>query len=68
MYVKIILSQSLALVEIQKYDIGNDIENCIEQALGEGRTVDIKSDKLKILSTVDMGNLITNKLKERLKK
>jgi len=64
-----ILSVKLMVEEsFQRKDLGKDIENCVEQALGEGRTMDIKSDKLKILSTVDMGNLITNKLKERLKK
>ncbi len=64
-----ILSVKLMVEEsFQRKDLGNDIEDCVEQALGESRTMDIKSDKLKTLSTVDMGNLITSKLKERLKK
>ncbi|GAG84481.1 unnamed protein product, partial [marine sediment metagenome] len=31
------------------------------------RTVEIKSEKLKTLSTIEMGDLIGNKLKDRLK-
>jgi len=64
-----ILSVKLMVEEsFQRKDLGKDIEDCVEQALGEGRTMDIKSDKLKILSTIDMGNLIAGKLKEQLKK
>ncbi|MBN1802424.1 MAG: 3-isopropylmalate dehydrogenase [Candidatus Lokiarchaeota archaeon] len=48
--------------------IGNEIENAVEDTLNEGRTIDIKNDALKTLSTHEMGNLISEKLRDRLKK
>jgi len=48
-------------------EIGNEIDNAVEEALQEGRTVDIKSKRLKTLSTIEMGDLIANKLKSKLK-
>lgn len=64
-----ILSVKLMLEEsFQQNDIAKNIEDCVREALGEGRTIDIRSKKLKTLSTIEMGNLIVNKLKEKLKK
>jgi 3-isopropylmalate dehydrogenase len=64
-----ILSVKLMVEEsFQRSDLGNDIEDCVEKTLGEARTIDIKSNNLKTISTIDMGNLIAVKLKEKLKK
>lgn len=49
-------------------NIANEIERAVENALEEGRTIDIKSEKLRTLTTIEMGNLISDKLKLRLKK
>ena len=51
-----------------KTEIGNEVENAVEDALLEGRTIDIKNPDLKTLSTNEMGDLISDKLKIRLKK
>jgi len=48
-------------------EIGNEIDNAVEAALQEGRTLDIESKSLKTLSTIEMGDLIASKLKSRLK-
>jgi len=63
-----ILSVKLMFEEsFNSSEIGNEIDNAVEAALQEGRTVDIESKSLKTLSTVEMGDLIANKLKSRLK-
>jgi len=63
-----ILSVKLMFEEsFNSLEIGNKIDNAVEAALQEGRTVDIESKSLKTLSTVEMGDLIANKLKSRLK-
>jgi len=48
-------------------EIGNEIDNAVEAALQEGRTLDLKSKSLKTLSTIEMGDLIAIKLKNSLK-
>lgn len=64
-----ILSVKLMMQEsFNQPEIGVDIEKAVEDALTEGRTTDIKSPKLKTLSTKEMGDLIAEKLKKRLKK
>jgi len=64
-----ILSVKLMLQEsFNSLEIGTDVDKAVEEALKEGRTVDIKSEKLKILSTEEMGDLIAEQLKSRLKK
>jgi 3-isopropylmalate dehydrogenase len=49
-------------------ELGNEIEMSVEEAIKEGRTFDIKNPKLKTRSTKEMGDLISEKLKKRLKK
>ena len=64
-----ILSLKLMMQEsFNQQKLGNEIENAVEEALTEGRTIDIKNPKLKTLSTKEMGDLISEKLKKRLKK
>lgn len=64
-----ILSVKLMLQEsFNSLEIGNEVDKAVEESLKEGRTVDIKSEKLKTLSTEEMGDLIAEKLKSRLKK
>ncbi len=64
-----ILSVKLMMQEsFDQTTIGNEIEKSVEDALLEGRTVDIKHPNLKILSTKEMGDLISEKLKILLKK
>jgi len=64
-----ILSVKLMLHEsFNSLEIGNEVDKAVEEALKEGRTVDIKSEKLKTLSTAEMGDLIAEQLKSRLKK
>ncbi len=64
-----ILSVKLMLNEsFNSLEIGNEVDKAVEEALKEGRTVDIKSEKLKTLSTEKMGDLIAEQLKSRLKK
>ncbi len=48
--------------------IGMEVEKSVEDILEEGRTIDIKNPKLRTLSTKEMGDLIAEKLKSRLKK
>jgi len=62
-----ILSVKLMLQEsFHSHEIGNEVDKAVEEALKEGRTVDVKSEKLKTLSTEGMGDLIAEKLKNRL--
>ncbi|MHA1792407.1 MAG: isocitrate/isopropylmalate dehydrogenase family protein [Promethearchaeota archaeon] len=61
--VKLMLSESF-----HEHDLATDIENAVENALSEGRTIDIKKEGIKTLSTTEMGNLIGEKLKNILKK
>lgn len=61
--VKLMMQESFGQVEL-----GNEIENSIEKALLEGRTKDRETTIFKTLSTLEMGNLISEKLKSRLKK
>ena len=64
-----ILSVKLMLQEsFNSLEIGNEVDKAVEEALKEGRTVDIKSETLKTLSTEEMGDLIAEQLKSRLKK
>ncbi len=64
-----ILSVKLMLQEsFNSLEIGNEVDKAVEEALKEGRTVDIKSEKLKTFSTEEMGDLIAKLLKNRLKK
>jgi len=64
-----ILSVKLMLQEsFNSLEIGNEVDKAVEKALKEGRTVDIKSENLKTLSTEEMGDLIAEQLKSRLKK
>ncbi|MBY9008389.1 MAG: 3-isopropylmalate dehydrogenase [Candidatus Lokiarchaeota archaeon] len=63
-----ILSVKLMMEEsFDSHEIGNEIDSAVEEALHEGRTIDIESESLKTLSTIEMGDLIANKLKNRLK-
>ncbi len=61
--VKLMMQESFDQAQIAK-----EIENSVEDALLEGRTTDIQSEGLKTLSTKEMGDLIAEKLKIRLKK
>jgi len=48
--------------------LGKQIDDSVNDALMEGRTLDIKNENIKTLSTREMGDLIASKLKQRLKK
>ncbi len=61
--VKLMMQESFGEISL-----GDDIEMAVEDALNEGRTVDIKNDELNTLSTAEMGDLISQKLRIRLKK
>ncbi len=61
--VKLMLSESF-----NQPKIGDEIDKAVEDSLAEGRTNDIKSPNLKTLNTKEMGDLIGQKLKARLKK
>jgi len=64
-----VLSVKLMLQEsFNSLELGNEVDKAVEEALKEGRTVDIKNEKLKTLSTEEMGDLIAEQLKSRLKK
>jgi 3-isopropylmalate dehydrogenase len=64
-----ILSVKLMMQEsFNSTEIGIEIEKAVEEALLEGRTIDIEIQNLPTLSTKEMGNLIAKKLKNRLKK
>ncbi|MFX1573805.1 MAG: isocitrate/isopropylmalate dehydrogenase family protein [Promethearchaeota archaeon] len=63
-----ILSVKLMMQEsFKSSEIGNEIEIAVEDALAEGRTVDIKNPKFRTLSTKEMGESISEKLKTKLK-
>ncbi|MHA1930978.1 MAG: isocitrate/isopropylmalate dehydrogenase family protein [Promethearchaeota archaeon] len=63
-----ILSVKLMMQEsFQSPDIASEIENSVEEALTEGRTIDLKNPDIKNLTTKEMGDLIAEKLKLRLK-
>jgi 3-isopropylmalate dehydrogenase len=64
-----ILSVKLMMQEsFNSMEIGTDIEKAVEESLLEGRTIDIETHNLPTLSTAEMGDLITKKLKNILKK
>ncbi|MFX1445166.1 MAG: isocitrate/isopropylmalate dehydrogenase family protein [Promethearchaeota archaeon] len=64
-----ILSVKLMMQEsFNQPKLGDEIEYAVEEALNEARTADIKNPNLKTLSTKEMGNLISEKLKIHLKK
>ncbi|TXT67720.1 MAG: 3-isopropylmalate dehydrogenase [Promethearchaeota archaeon] len=64
-----ILSVKLMMEESFKSpELAHSIENAVEDALKEGRTVDIKSNELPVLSTKEMGDLICKKMQSSLKK
>ncbi len=64
-----ILSVKLMLQEsFNSFELGNEVDKAVEEALKRGRTVDIKNENLKTLSTKEMGDLIAKQLKSRLKK
>ena len=64
-----ILSVKLMMQEsFNQPKIGIEIEGAVEDALLEGRTIDIKNPDLKTLSTSEMGDIISVKLEKRLKK
>jgi 3-isopropylmalate dehydrogenase len=64
-----ILSVKLMMQEsFQSQALANEIEKSVEEALLEGRTIDLENPNIKTLSTTEMGNLISNHLKKKLKK
>ena len=64
-----ILSVKLMIQEsFDTPQMANKVETAVENALEEGRTVDIKNPKLKTLNTQEMGDLIIEKLVPLLKK
>lgn len=64
-----VLSVKLMMQEsFNNFEIAREIESAVEDALLEGRTVDIKNPNLKTCSTQEMGDLISKKLKSKLKK
>ena len=64
-----ILSVKLMMLEsFNSTQIANEIEISVEEALKEGRTIDLKNPDFKTLTTKEMGDLIAGKLKLRLKK
>ncbi|MHA2008069.1 MAG: isocitrate/isopropylmalate dehydrogenase family protein [Promethearchaeota archaeon] len=64
-----ILSTKLMMLEsFNSPQLAKEIENSVEEALKEGRTIDIKNPNFKTLTTKKMGDLITEKFKSRLKK
>ena len=64
-----ILSVKLMIEEsFQSSPIADLIENAVEEALKEGRTIELKNPQTKTLTTKEMGDLITDKLREYLKK
>lgn len=64
-----ILSVKLMMQEsFDSPEIGNLIDKSVEEALNEGRTMDIKNKAFKTLTTREMGDLIVKKLITMLKK
>ncbi|MHA1641859.1 MAG: isocitrate/isopropylmalate dehydrogenase family protein [Promethearchaeota archaeon] len=63
-----ILSVKLMMEEsFEDLRLGKQIDDSVNDALMEGRTLDIKNENIKTLSTREMGDLIASKLKQRLK-
>ena len=63
-----ILSVKLMMQEsFQSPDIAEEIEDSVEEALRKGRTIDLQNPNMKTLTTKEMGDLIAEKLKLRLK-
>ena len=64
-----ILSVKLMMQEsFQSSDIAKEIEISVEEAIEVGRTIDLKNPEIETLTTKEMGNLIAEKLKLRLKR
>lgn len=64
-----ILSVKLMMQEsFQSSDIAKEIETSVEEAIEVGRTIDLKNPEIETLNTKEMGDLITEKLKLRLKR
>jgi len=64
-----ILSVKLMMQEsFQSSDIAKEIETSVEEAIEVGRTIDLKNPEIKTLNTKEMGDLISEKLKLRLKR
>ena len=64
-----ILSVKLMMQEsFQSPDIAQLVEDSVEEALNEGRTIDLKNPQIKTLTTIEMGDLIVEKLKMSLKR
>ena len=64
-----VLSVKLMMQEsFNNPEIAGEVESAVEDALLEGRTVDIQNPNLKTCSTREMGDLISKKLVLRLKK
>jgi 3-isopropylmalate dehydrogenase len=64
-----ILSVKLMMQEsFQSPKFAQIIEDSVEDALNEGRTIDLKNLQVKTLTTIEMGDLIAEKLKMSLKK
>ena len=61
--VKLMMQESFSTPEIAR-----EVESAVEDALLEGRTVDIENLSLKTCSTQEMGDLISKKLVAKLKK
>lgn len=59
-----ILSVKLMMQEsFQSSDIAKEIEISVEEALREGRTIDLKNPEIENLTTKEMGDLISEKFK-----
>ncbi len=64
-----ILSVKLMMQEsFQSIQMAQEIENSVKEALLIGRTIDIKKEGINTLSTSQMGDLISQKIKIKLKK
>jgi 3-isopropylmalate dehydrogenase len=64
-----ILSVKLMMEESFKMpEIASEVEMAVVQAIQQGRTKDIPNDDLETLTTTEMGTLISEELKELLKK
>jgi 3-isopropylmalate dehydrogenase len=64
-----ILSVKLMMQEsFHSPSISNEIESSVESALEKGRTIDIKNQNIRTLTTKKFGDLIVEELKSRLKR
>lgn len=64
-----ILSVKLMMHEsFHSSDVAKEIESSVEEALKEGRTIDLQNSEIKNLTTKEMGDLIAEKVKLRLKR